>query len=145
MTDRISKKILVVDDELDVIETVRFRLMQEGYDVETAKNGTEALGTARSFQPDVVLLDVMMPGENGYRVARMLRDDEARGVYPHGLAIVLLTARNLSSEPEREEMFRNFTRADRTIYKPFDLEQVVDEISNLLEGSSAVSLRRAAR
>ncbi len=101
----------------------------------TAQDGLEALGTARSFQPDLVLLDVMMPGENGYRVSRMLRDDEARGVYPNGLAIVLLTARNLSSDPEREQMFHDFTRADRTIYKPFDLDTVVREIENLVRSA----------
>lgn len=98
----------------------------------TAQDGLEALGTARSFQPDLVLLDVMMPGENGYRVSRMLRDDEARGVYPNGLAIVLLTARNLSADPEREELFHEFTRADRMIYKPFDLDTVVRAIDTLI-------------
>jgi len=108
--------------------------------VETAQTGTEALGTARSFQPDVVLLDVMMPGENGYRVSRMLREDEARGVYPDGLAIVLLTARDLSSEPEREQMFKEFSRADRTIYKPFDLERVVREVAELTARGSVGAL-----
>jgi len=100
--------------------------------VSTAANGLEALGTARSFQPDLVLLDVMMPGENGYRVSRMLREDEALGVYPNGVKILLLTARDLSSDPERESMFCEFSQADRTIYKPFDLERVIAEIGNLL-------------
>lgn len=102
----------------------------------TAANGLEALGIARSFRPDLVLLDVMMPGENGYRVSRMLREDEVRGVYPKGLRIVLLTARDLSSEPEREEIFSEFSRADRTVYKPFEIEHLVGEIGLLLEGES---------
>lgn len=132
----IDARILVVDDEPDVVETIRFRLFQEGYEVSAAANGLEALGTARSFQPDLVLLDVMMPGENGYRVARMLREDEARGVYPNGVKIVLLTARDLSSDPDREAIFCDFSMADETIYKPFDLERVIDEIGRLLgEGS----------
>lgn len=97
-----------------------------------ATNGLEALGVARSFQPDLVLLDVMMPGENGYRVARMLRQDQEHGIYPEDLKIVLLTARDLSSEPQREEIFDRFSRADRTVYKPFHLERLVEEIALLL-------------
>lgn len=101
-----------------------------------ASNGLEALGAARSFQPDLVLLDVMMPGENGYRVARMLRQDQEHGIYPEGLKIVLLTARDLSSEPQREEIFDRFSRADRTVYKPFHLETLVEEIGLLLGGGA---------
>jgi DNA-binding response OmpR family regulator len=130
-------KIVVADDEPDVVESLRFRLTQEGYEVVTATDGLEALGAVRSSQPALVLLDVMMPRENGYRVSRMLREDEARGVYPGGLQIVLLTARNLTSQPDRERIFLEFSRADLMLYKPFDLEELVDRVGELLAGEPA--------
>lgn len=129
-----SPKILVADDEPDVLESLRFRLLQEGYEVATATDGLETLGAARSGQPDLVLLDVMMPRENGYRISRMLREDEARGVYPGGLRIVLLTARNLAPEPDRERIFLDFSGADLMLYKPFGLEELVERIGDLLAG-----------
>lgn len=82
----------------------------------------------------------MMPRENGYRVARTLREDERRGVYPQGLKIALLTARDLSSEPDREEIFLEFSRADLMLYKPFDLEELVDRIGALLAGVDLATL-----
>lgn len=79
-------------------------------------------------------MDVMMPRENGYRVSRMLREDEDRGAYPGGLKIVLLTARNLASEPDRERIFLEFSRADLMLYKPFDLEELAARVGELLAG-----------
>lgn len=130
--------ILVADDEPDVLETLSYRLSREGYSVVTATDGVEALGAARAHQPDLALLDVMMPRENGYRVARTLREDERRGVYPHGLKIALLTARDLSGEPDREEIFLEFSRADLMLYKPFDLEELVARVGDVLLGDAAV-------
>ena len=132
--------ILVADDEPDVLETLSYRLSREGYSVVTATDGVEALGAARAHQPDLALLDVMMPRENGYRVARTLREDESRGVYPQGLKIVLLTARDLSGEPDREEIFLEFSRADLMLYKPFDLEELVGRIGSLLAEESPEAL-----
>ena len=82
----------------------------------------------------------MMPRENGYRVARTLREDERRGVYPHGLKIALLTARDLSGEPDREEIFLEFSRADLMLYKPFDLEELVARIGGLLAEANPEAL-----
>ncbi|MFP3939896.1 MAG: response regulator transcription factor [Thermoanaerobaculia bacterium] len=129
-----TPKILIADDEPDVLESLEFRLAQEDYDVITASDGVEALGVARSSLPDLALLDVMMPRENGYRVSRMLREDEARGVYPQGLKLVLLTARNLGSDPEREAIFLEFSQADLMLYKPFDLEELAGRVEALLLG-----------
>ncbi len=82
----------------------------------------------------------MMPRENGYRVSRMLREDESRGVYPAGLRILLLTARNLGSEVDREQIFLEFSQADRMLYKPFDLEELVAVIDELLSGSEPAAV-----
>lgn len=128
-----TRKILLVDDEPDVIETVAFRLEQEGYEVLTATDGLEALDATRSNQPDLLILDVMLPGENGYRVAHKLREEQQAGTYPRQLPIILLTARDLSSDPEREKIFMDFSGADRVIYKPFDLDDLVAQVGELLE------------
>ena len=125
--------ILVVDDEPDLVETIRFRLEQEGHQVLTAGDGLEALATARSAEPDLMVLDVMMPGENGYRVAHQLREDEAAGRIGRRIRIILLTARDLRSDPEREQTFMEFSQADLMLYKPFDLEELVARVEELLE------------
>lgn len=133
-----AAKILIADDEADVVETVRFRLESEGFEVVTAVNGLEALGAARVHQPDLAILDVMMPGENGYRVARTLRQDQDLGIYPESFPILLLTARDLRKDPEREQTLMEFSGADRAIYKPFDLDDLVAAVRELvLSGPSA--------
>lgn len=68
-----GKKILIADDEPDILEIIQFNLQAEGYDVITAKNGDEAFEKARSFQPDLIMLDVMMPGKTGLEVCDLLR------------------------------------------------------------------------
>ena len=72
-------KILVVDDKSDIVETVSFCLTQEGFEVSTAFDGEQALKVACREQPDLIVLDVMLPKENGYQVARYLRDDYKGG------------------------------------------------------------------
>lgn len=125
-------KILVVDDEEDVLETIRYRLEHEGYEVVAAVNGWEAIGAARLAKPDLVVLDVMLPKENGYRVSRTFREDEAAGVYPKRLPVLLLTARDLSTDGDREKMFMEFADADEVIYKPFDMDYLVRRVQELL-------------
>lgn len=126
-------RILLVDDEPDIVETVQYALERDDYEVITAANGAEALGTARIEQPDLVVLDVMLPKENGYRVARLIRDDEKAGIYPKRVHILLLTARDLSYDPERERMFMEFSEADVMMYKPFDLDDLLQQIDTLLD------------
>lgn len=126
-------KILVADDEEDVVETVRYRLEREGFEVITALNGLEALGAARVHRPQLLILDVMMPGENGYRVSRMIREDQESGSYPESLGILLLTARDLRQEPERERTMMEFSGADRALYKPFELDELVETVRAMLE------------
>lgn len=72
-----GKKILIADDEPDILEIIQFNLQAEGYDVATAKNGDEAFEKARSFQPDLIMLDVMMPGKTGLEVCDLLRMNPA--------------------------------------------------------------------
>ena len=67
------KKILIADDEPDILEIIQFNLQTEGYEVFTAKNGDEALEQAKKHQPDLIILDIMMPGKNGIDVCNILR------------------------------------------------------------------------
>ena len=123
-------RILVVDDEPDILETLEYSLVRQGYEVATALDGLEGLEKAKRFPPDFMILDVMLPGCNGYEVSRMLKEwmeiDPAAKTFP----IMLLTARKVDS-PEREKFIATWSRADACIYKPFELEEVVSRISEL--------------
>ncbi len=127
-----QSKILVVDDDPDLIETIRFRLDQEGYEVITVSNGLEALGAVRESQPDLVILDVMMPKENGYRVSKIIKEDGQAGRLSKKIAVILLTARNLKGDPGREKMFMEFSQADDMIYKPFEMDDLLKRTRELL-------------
>ena len=72
-----AKKILIADDEPDILEIIRFNLQQEGYEVFTARNGDEAIESARKHQPSLIILDIMMPGKNGIEVCNILRSQPA--------------------------------------------------------------------
>ncbi len=74
MSDNKSKKILVVDDEADILELLKYNLKKEGYHVKTVNNGVDAVEVAKSFFPDLVLLDIMMPNQDGVETCRQLRE-----------------------------------------------------------------------
>ena len=67
------EKILVVDDEISLQETVAYNLKKQGYEVQTTGDGTEALDLAREMNPDLIILDVMLPGLDGFEICRILR------------------------------------------------------------------------
>ena len=124
-------KILVVDDQRDIVDTISFSLQQEGYEVLTAFDGLEALAVARAEQPDLIVLDVMLPKENGYQVARYLREDEREGKIAKRTKILMLTARTVP-EKQREEFLQTWSGAEVFMYKPFDLDELVRQIGEML-------------
>ncbi len=124
--------ILLADDDADVRESTGYALKAEGFHVVTAVDGMEALRSARQLEPDLILLDVMMPKANGYRVSSMLKDDQQKGCVSKTIPIVLLTARNLTGDPEREKFFMDFSKADHMMYKPFEIDDLVKLIEELL-------------
>lgn len=130
MADR-PKKILVVDDKSDIVETVSLCFSQEGFEVSTAFDGEQALSVARREQPDLIVLDVMLPKENGYQVARYLREDYQEGRIATLPKILLLTARTVSDK-QREEFLQTWSGAETFMYKPFDLEKLVDRVKQML-------------
>ena len=127
-----SAHLLVVDDDARLRGLLHRFLTAQGFRVTTAADAAEARALIKSIDFDCLILDVMMPGENGYRVAHQLREDEAAGRIQRRPRIILLTARDLRSEPEREQTFMEFSQADLMLYKPFDLEELTQRIRELL-------------
>jgi two-component system alkaline phosphatase synthesis response regulator PhoP len=68
-----SRKVLIADDEPDILEILKYNLLKEGYQVVTAKDGDEAIEKAKMFNPDLIVLDIMMPKKNGVEVCEILR------------------------------------------------------------------------
>jgi two-component system OmpR family response regulator len=123
-------RILIVDDEPDILETLEFSLANKGYEVATAMDGLEGLDKAKRFPPDFMILDVMLPGCNGYEVSRMLKEWMENDPQAKPFPIMLLTARKVDTH-DREKFIATWSRADACLYKPFELDDVVNTISEL--------------
>ncbi len=123
-------KILVVDDEQDILETLDYSLALRGFEVITAVDGLEALDKAKQHRPDVMLLDVMLPGCNGYEVSRLLKEWMDHDPDTREFAIMLLTARKVDSA-DREKFIATWSRADACMYKPFDMDTLIAKIEEL--------------
>ncbi len=119
-----KKKILVVDDEPDIADSLKLRLDMAGYDVVTAVNGQEAVEKARSEKPDLILLDLMMPKMDGYEVCHVLRSNEDTKKTP----VVVLTA--LQMVGDIDKAFE--AGANDYISKPFTNERLLAKIQKLL-------------
>ena len=83
------KKVLIVDDEDDIVEAIKFRLEQENFEVLMAGDGYQALGMVKVHEPDLVILDVMIPNENGYRVCKFIKEDVKKGLFSKNIAVLL--------------------------------------------------------
>ena len=118
------KKILIVDDEVDLVETVRFPLEMEGFDVLVSYNGEDALSQARKEKPDLIILDLMLPKLDGYKVCRLLKFDER---YKH-IPILMLTAKT----QEKDKILGKETGADEYITKPFEMDYLMEKVKSYL-------------
>ena len=119
-----TKKVLIVDDELNIVTALEFLLQRSGYDVMAAQNGEEALQRVESFAPDLVLLDVMMPRISGYEVCRRMRE---RPEWKH-IKIVMLSAKGREAEVSKGVSLG----ADLYVTKPFSNIELVGKIGALL-------------
>src|SRR5262245_45643120 len=119
-----SQTILVVDDERDIVDLVRYHLTQAGYRVVAAADGRQAIEVARRDRPDLVVLDLMLPSLPGTEVARILRQDEKTRNIP----IVMLTARG--EEVDRVVGFE--LGADDYVVKPFSPRELVLRVQAIL-------------
>lgn len=117
MQNSVGKKILVVDDEPDVTELVSYRLRREGYEVEVINDPLQIMGKAREFNPDLFVLDIMMPDLDGLKICRMIRADNKLRTVP----IVFLTAKG-----EVEDRIKGLeSGADEYISKPFEAKELI--------------------
>ncbi len=129
-----KKRIIIVEDEPDMAELVAMRLQREGYDVETVGDGAEALEMIRCSPPDLVLLDLMLPGIPGTEVATKLRNDARTA----GVPIIMLTARS----EESDIVVGLHLGADDYITKPFSMSVLVARISAVLRRSRDIAAAR---
>ena len=123
-----NPKILVVEDEENIREAVVYSLSQEGFDVYSANDGEEGLNKAKSLNPDLVLLDVMLPKLDGFEVCRMIRKDL-------DLPVFMLSAKG----EEIDRVVGLELGADDYITKPFSMRELVVRIRNMLKRSSKLS------
>jgi len=117
------KKILIADDEPDILEIIQYNLKTEGYEVATAKNGNDALDLAKRFNPDLIILDIMMPGKTGIEVCNLLRMQPAF----NDTLIIFLTA--LSDEGTEIKGLE--TGADDYLTKPISPKVLVSKVNAL--------------
>jgi DNA-binding response OmpR family regulator len=116
-----AEKILVVDDEISLQETLAYNLKKQGYQVETAGTGTEALELAREIKPDLIILDVMLPGLDGFEVCRILRREMTTPV-------LMLTAR----DDEIDRVVGLEVGADDYLAKPFSMRELIARVKAML-------------
>jgi len=119
-----AKKILIVDDEPNIVISLEFLMKKEGFAVAVANDGDEALALVASFNPDLLLLDVMMPKKSGFEVCEALRGDPERA----GLKIVMLTAKGRDTEMAKGLAIG----ADAYVTKPFSTKELVDKVKEML-------------
>ncbi len=122
-------RILYVDDDLELTQLVQGCLEDEGYEVIIANDGEEGLGTVITEQPDLVILDVMMPQLNGWEIARYMRERDLYAKVP----ILMLTGIG----PALNEMTAPLYGANAHLDKPFDLDDLVDKVASLLAAREA--------
>ena len=120
-----SKKILIADDEPNIVAAIEFLLQQSGYEVHVARNGDEALRLVETCIPDMVLLDVMMPKKSGYEVCACIRQ---RADWRH-IKVVMLSAKGRETEVSKGLSMG----ADLYVTKPFSTRELMAKIKGLLD------------
>jgi DNA-binding response OmpR family regulator len=120
-----QRKVLIADDEPNIVTALEFLLRRSGYDVRVASNGEEALALVESYVPDVVLLDIMMPVKSGYDVCQRMRE---RPEWRH-IKIVMLSAKGREAEVSKGLSLG----ADLYITKPFSTQELIETINGLFD------------
>ena len=119
-----KKKILIIEDDPDLVDLLSYRLKAKGYEVLTALDGATGLEVAKNEKPDLITLDVMMPGLNGFTVCRALKFNDE---YKH-IPIIFLTAKSGATD----NVFDESVQPEAYITKPFDINHLFDKIEELL-------------
>ena len=119
-----NRRILIVDDDPDIIETVRYALENDGHEVLVARDGNQGLAMAEREDPDLIILDMMMPKRSGFLVMEKLRRSSGD---PH--KIIMITA----NEGNRHKAYAEMLGVDDYIRKSFNMDQLLESVSRLLE------------
>lgn len=117
------KRILIVDDELDILKVVRFRLIKMGYEILTAENGQEGLDQVKKFKPDLILADFSMPLMKGDELCRRIKSDSVTQHIP----VIIMTASTRGADDAL-----HLIGADDKILKPFEPEELFTKINKLI-------------
>jgi two-component system, OmpR family, response regulator VicR len=120
-----SKRILVIDDEKEIIDILKLRLQAKGYEVLEAYDGASGLDLAKSQKPDLIILDIILPLINGFTVCSLLKGNEIYKSIP----VIILTAR----EEDNDQIFDHEVKPDAFMNKPFDAASLLAKIHELLE------------
>ena len=123
-------RILCIDDEKEIIDLIRLILTRKGYDVAGAIGGEEGLDKARSWKPDLVLLDLMMPDMDGWEVFHRIRADETLS----GIPVIVVTARAQSID---RVLGLHVARVNDYISKPFTPQDLVESVERVLAKKSS--------
>ncbi len=118
------ERILVVDDEQDILELIRYNLSREGYQIEAVKSGEEAIKIARDRHPDLIILDLMLPGIDGLDVCRLLKNESRTADIP----IIMLTAKGEDSDVVTGLELG----ADDYMVKPFSPKELIARVRTIL-------------
>ncbi len=124
MVSQASKKILIVDDEPNIVLALKYLMEDAGFDVYCAYNGDEAVDIVSDLMPDLIILDVMMPGRDGFSVAKYIRNREELS----NTIILFLTAKGTS----KDKMQGYDSGAESYIVKPFDNDEIVEKVQEAL-------------
>ncbi|MCM2560903.1 response regulator [Lutimaribacter sp. EGI FJ00015] len=119
-----GKHVLVIEDEPNIIEAISFILSRDGWQVDTHSNGGDAMDTVLSKRPDLVILDVMLPGRSGYDILTDLRNHHETAALP----VLMLTARGQNKDRDMAERLG----ANRFMTKPFSNADVLDAVRDLV-------------
>ncbi|REJ85627.1 MAG: DNA-binding response regulator [Acidobacteria bacterium] len=132
-----SEKIVVIEDEPDILEVLQFNLEREGFEVKTASSGTEGLQVVEREEPDLVLLDLLLPGVDGLDVCRRLRSSSRQSNVP----IIMVTAKG----EESDVVLGLGLGADDYVQKPFSPKELVARVKALLRRSQQPTLDEAPK
>jgi DNA-binding response OmpR family regulator len=119
-----GKRILIADDEPNIVVSLEFLMKQKGYDVKVVTNGEEALRAVGEFDPALILLDVMMPRMSGYDVCQKVRENPAWA----GIRIIMLSAKGRDVEVNKGMA----VGADAYVTKPFSTKDLIAQVAQML-------------
>ena len=131
LIDAKGKKILIADDEPDILEVLQYNLVREGYEVTTAKDGEDALIKAKSTHPDLIILDVMLEDINGQAVCELIRRDPT-------MADIKIICISGMVEEDKIQQLRE-AGADDFLHKPIDIDELVRRVCRLLDMETSMA------